>query len=213
MGDVLDFGNPFSGNFLGTGGRQQQQTAQGQQSQQSSFAQFPELQKAIAEFGFGNIQSLANPLSARFQEPTPTLPLTPEGLFPQQQQAFQSAVQQALGVSSADSALRGYLRPEHINAIAGSAAQNVMREWGPLIGQNVVQSTLTPEQVTQNRINQLLQLISTYPGLMGTQGAGTTISAGQTNFPSFMQTFGTSMAGGLGSRAGGSLFSGGGGTG
>ena len=202
MGDVIssvtDFVNPFSGGFLGMGKEQQTQSASSQQQQ--AFAQFPDLQKAIAQFGFGNIQSLAQPLANRIGEPTPTLPLTPEGLFPQQQQAFRTAVQQALGTSSADFARRGFLRPENINAIAGSAAQNVMPQFAPLISQNVVQSTLTPEQVTQNRINQLMQLIGIYPGLLG--GIGTQISQGQTNFPGFMQSIIPAFAGGVGEGLG-----------
>ena len=210
MGDVVDFINPFGGNFLGTGGAQQTQS--GSDLRQQSFAQFPDLQKAIAQFGFENIRALSGPLAQRIDQPTPTLPLTPEGLFPQQQQAFRTAVQQALGTSSSDFARRGFLRPENINAIAGSAAQNVMPQFLPLISQNVVQAALTPEQVTQNRINQLMQLIGIYPGLLG--GIGTQISTGQTNFPSFMQTFGTNMAQGLGqSAARGIVSMGGGGTG
>ena len=70
-----------------------------------------------------------------------------------------------------------------------------MSQFLPLIGQNVIQATFTPEQITQNRIGQLLQLISTYPGLMG--GAATAISQGQTNFPPFMQTLGTNIASNL----------------
>ena len=174
---------PISG-FLGMGGTQQQSS--GSQQQQQGFAQFPDLQKAIAEFGFGNVQSLAQPLTNRIGAAIPTVGET--GLFPQQEQAFRVAVQQALGSASSDFAQRGFLRPENINAIAGSAAQNVMPQFAPLIGQQVI----APEQITQNRISQLLQLISLYPGLLG--GQATQISAGQSNFPNFMQAIAPAYA-------------------
>src|SRR5206468_3490531 len=136
----------------------------------------------IAQYGFGNVQSLAQPLATRIGASTPYDTLGATGLLPQQEQAFRTAVSQALGQASGSYAQRGFLRPENINAIAGSAAQNVMPQFAGLIGQNV----LVPEQVTQNRINQLLQLISTYPGLLG--GQATSISAGQSNFPNLMQS-------------------------
>ena len=184
MGDVLSFVNPFSQNFLGAGQKQSQQSSSSQQL--SSFAQFPDLQKAIAEFGFGNIQSAApalqNRAGAEFQYPQ----LNATGLFPEQQAGFDQAVRQAASQISGNYAGHGMLLPQHIGAIAGSAAQQVMPQFANLIGAQVGQQALVPEQVTQNRINQLLQLISTYPGLMG--GQATSISQGQTNFPSFIQS-------------------------
>jgi hypothetical protein len=193
---VGDFANPFSKGFLNMGEPQSTTSASGQQQQ--GFAQFPDLQKAIAQFGFGNVQSLAQPLAERINAPIPTPGAT--GLFPQQEQAFSTAVQQALGGASSSYAQRGFLRPENINAIAGSAAQNVMPQFAGMIGQNV----LVQEQVTQNRINQLMQLISTYPGLLG--GMATNVSAGQTNFPSFFQSVLPAAASGFSAGAGSKAF-------
>jgi hypothetical protein len=200
MGDIgkgvgLGFGiTKTFNNLLGLGGKQSESSSSGQQ--QSAFSQFPDLQKAIAEFGFGNVQSLAQPLANRVNAGTPYDQLGPSGLLPQQEQAFRTAVSQAFGSSSSDFARRGMLNPEHIGAIAGSAAQNVAPQFAGLIGQNV----LVPEQIIQNRINQLMQLISTYPGLLG--GQATQVSAGQTNFPNFMQSIVQGFSQGVGQSAG-----------
>ena len=178
---------------LGFGGTQSQQTSSSKQL--SSFAQFPDLQKAIAEFGFGNVQNIAPQLPQRiggfqFQ------PLNAQGLFPQQQSAFEQAVRQATSQISGNYAGHGMLLPQHIGAIAGSAAQQVMPQFAPLIGQQVTNAGVLPEQVTQNQINQLLQLISTYPGLLG--GAGTVISQGTSNFPTMLQSILPAFAQGAG---------------
>ena len=149
--NILNTVNPFSNNFLGLGGKQQTQSASG--VQQQAFAQFPDLQKAIAQFGFGNVQEAAPSVAGRINAPQP-FTLNAMGLMPQQEEGFRRAVMTAMSGNSADYANRGFLRPENINAIAGSAAQNVMPQFAPLIGQQVV----APEQITQNRINQLLQL-------------------------------------------------------
>jgi hypothetical protein len=188
VSSVTDFANPLSKGFLNMGGVQEQHS--GSRQEKSSFAQFPDLQKAIAQFGFENVQSLAQPLANRINLPTPYDQLGATGLLPQQEQAFRTAVAQAMGSSSSDFARRGMLNPEHIGAIAGSAAQNVAPRFLELIGGNA----LVPEQVTQNRINQLMQLISTYPGLLG--GMATQITSGQTNFPNFFQSVVPAIAGG-----------------
>lgn len=181
--------------FLGSVKQQQQQSASS--LQQQAFAQFPELQKAIAQFGFENVQSLANPLSERINAPIPTVGAS--GLYPEQEQSFRTAVQQALGAFSGQYARQGMLNPQHVDAIAGAAAQAVAPQFAQMIGQQLV----APEQITQNRINQLLSLISTYPGLLG--GQATQVSQGQTNFPGLIQSMLPGFAQGVGSQFGGKI--------
>jgi hypothetical protein len=94
--------------------------------------------------------------------------LTSSGLYPQQQDAFSTAVQQALGQVSGSYAQRGFLRPENINAIAGSAAQNVMPQFMGLIGQNIQ----APELVMQQRMNQFMDFLKTVLGAPGGTGQG-----------------------------------------
>ena len=209
MSDVLDFINPFSSGFLGAGG--EQEVSSGSKSEKTGFAQFPGLLKDIANLGFGDVRSASSLLTNRLTSKVPSFQLDESGLFPEQRTAFNTAVKQALGSNSSDYALRGYLRPENINAIAGSAATNVLANNLGLIGQNVALAGLTGEEILQNRIDQLLKLISLYPGLMGGESVG--MESSRTNFPGFFQSFGTSAGKTLGARAGTNAFSGGGGTG
>ena len=123
-------------------------------------------------------------LMGRAQSPFGFPALTANGLFPQQEEAFRNALMQAMGGASGDWASRGFLRPENINAIAGSAVQNVMPQWGPLIGQNVYNAALTPENVAQQRWQQLLQWLGVAQGF-ASGGQGTSVGSGSSNQSGF----------------------------
>lgn len=109
--------------------------------------------------GEGGVSDL---LLRRTQAPTgyTTPTLTATGLLPEQQNAFTEAVNQAMSRVSGNFANRGFLRPENIQAIAGSAAQNVAPGFANIIAQNVAQRTQAPlvqEDIMRNRFMDLLQ--------------------------------------------------------
>lgn len=149
---------------------------------------------AFANYLFGRHGStdtgLLAELAGRAKQPlnyvTPTLTAT--GLLPEQEaglrQPFEQAVTQAMNRASGNFANRGFLRPENIQAIAGSAAQNVAPAFAPLYAdlaaQNVAQRTQAPlvlEDVTRRRIADFLQALGINVEALG----GTSRSSGGSN--------------------------------
>ena len=148
------------------------------------------VQRELATFllgdrGPGGVQlrpSLLSTLEGRTTQPTgyTTPALTSTGLLPEQQNAFTEAVNQAMSRTSGNFANRGFLRPENIQAIAGSAAQNVAPNFASLIAQNVGQRTQAPliqEDILRNRFNDLIQAL----GLGGTLLGGQSLSQGKSS--------------------------------
>lgn len=119
-------------------------------------------------------QALSKRASTPFEMPV----LGSNGLYETQQGAFKSAMDQALSYFSGNAASRGFLNPNATGTIIGSAMQNVLPGLMPLIGNQTEQQKLAPENVTQSRIAQLLQMISQYPGLLGSQGTSVQSSQG-----------------------------------
>ena len=183
-------------------------TARGQAQNTLSNLLFGRGAGQFAGTGFGEGGVLGD-LRARTQAPaeyqtfnyqTPTL--TPTGLYAEQEAAlrtpFQQAVEQALGRTSGNYAMRGFNRPENIQAIAGSAAQNVAPQfanlYATLAGQNVAQRTqapliqeqqtqqrfLTQEDVTRQRFTDLLNALGINVSALGGQATslGTSKSMG-----------------------------------
>lgn len=99
----------------------------------------------------------------------------PTGLLKPQRAAFDEAVKQAFSRASGASALAGQLRPDNLSAVAGSAVQNVLPQFAPLI-QEVSQYrqglSQVPETVFQQRMQQYLASLNAAPGLLGSQGTG-----------------------------------------
>ena len=130
------------------------------------------------EYGGGLFNQLFQRTQAAPTYAAPTL--TASGLLPEQQNAFSEAVNQAMSRVSGNFANRGFLRPENIQAIAGSAAQNVAPGFAPMIAQNVAQRTQEPlirEDITRNRFNDLLQALGIVPSALG----GTSASIGKSS--------------------------------
>lgn len=119
-------------------------------------------------YGGGLFDQLFQRTQAPVNYAAPTL--TASGLLPEQQNAFSEAVNQAMSRTSGAFANRGFLRPENIQAIAGSAAQNVAPAFAPVIAQNVALRTQEPlirEDLMRNRFNDLLQALGIIPAALG----------------------------------------------
>ena len=167
-------------------------------------------------FGAGNLIDTA---TLRTRAPVEyTLPsLSPRGLTTEQEaQAglteqslrtpFQQAVEQALGRTSGNYAMRGFNRPENIQAIAGSAAQNVAPQFAQLFAnlgsqyqglgtQNVMQRTQAPlvrEDVIRNRFADLLNAL----GLGTTALGGEATSYGSSKSMGVQAQYGSKGGGG-----------------
>ena len=116
-------------------------------------------------------------LLGRTEQPTnyQTPTLTASGLLPEQQGAFTEAVNQAMSRASGNFAGRGFLRPENIQAIAGSAAQNVAPGFANMIAQNVNQRTQAPlviEDLIRQRFGDLMNAFNSGLTGLGAQSFG-----------------------------------------
>lgn len=109
--------------------------------------------------------------TAPFQPITPTrltaegfypgqTPLGPSGLYAGQEAGFAEAVRQAVGRLSGNFANRGFNTPRAIGAIAGSAAQNVLPQFAPLMGQQIgAENALLGQQIPEfDRFRHALSL-------------------------------------------------------
>lgn len=185
------------------GGQTSQQSTQ-QSTSRQGLAQFPGFaeQNVLPQYQAG-LEALMPSLISRFQ--SPGAQLGPTGLFPEQEQGFRTAVQQALSGFSGQYAQHGMLMPQHVDAIAGAAAQNVMPGFASMIGQNI----LSREQLPSARAADIANLIAIITGGLGGQAQSTGVSQ------SFYPTFGTNLAnvfgigGGFGQGLGQSVGGGG----
>jgi hypothetical protein len=177
---------------------------QSQQTQSSQQGLWGNERAAIAGRTPGDVTQLWNAGTTAYNTPSTLMPLDNLGLYAPQRNAFDQAIRQANSQFSGAAAGRGQLSPDNIGAIAGSAAQNVVPQFAPLIGENVRNATLIPEVERANRFGQLQAILQTYPGLLGgtSEGQGTREGAGLGfNFAnSFLTNFGSSLGG---SAAGG----------
>lgn len=172
--------------------------------------------------GVSPAKSFANTITNaqnRVNNPTPYPTLDAMGLFPGQRSGFDEAVKQSSSLFSGNLAARGFLSPENVGAIAGSAAQHVMPTFAPLIGTNLnnqatftqntgaqnqadllaasaggFNASLSPENVRVVRNKQLQDYINGLTGALG--GQNVTAATGNTLFPSFGQSLGTAAASG-----------------
>ena len=134
---------------------------------------------------------LIGSLEARTNAPVnyQTPQLTSSGLLPEQQGAFTEAVNQAMSRASGNFANRGFLRPENIQAIAGSAAQNVAPAFAPFIERNVAQRTQAPliqEDMMRQRFADFINAL----------GLGGTLLGGQSQSSAKSSSFGVQAQGG-----------------
>lgn len=126
----------------------------------------------------GNAPMFGNVFDQPFQAIQPTA-LNSMGLYGGQQEAFGQAVSDALGKLSGNFTARGFNTPRVVSALAGSAAQNVLPQFAPLMGQQIStqdalrhQLSMAPEQVRQQRTLQLAQFIQALSGALGQNQVG-----------------------------------------
>lgn len=104
----------------------------------------------------------------------PTLDAT--GLFPAQRRAAEQAVRDAVIGISSERARAGFLSPDNVSGIAGSAVQNVLPQLFPTISQNVLASARAPIDAALGRSQAIAQLLSGIPGLLGSRQSSENLS-------------------------------------
>jgi hypothetical protein len=157
---------------------------------------------------------LENPY-ARFKPVEGTMNLDNMGLTPGQRSGFDQAIKQAFSRSSGSSAMAGQLRPEHFSTVAGSAAQQVLPQFAPLISQNLgmqfqqgVQNNQQQYGMEADRLNKMLGVLNQYQVNTGKQrGPGMAYNAtnsGTEHWFNMWDKIGSSWggAGGFGQGAG-----------
>lgn len=168
-----------------------------QQTQSSNSGLLPADRALISARSPGQLQQLWDQGQSAYGAPAGLPELTANGLYAPQENAFASAIQQANSQFSGTAAGRGQLSPMNIGSIAGSAVQNVLPQFAPLIGQNVTNALNMPEQIRQQRFAQLLALTGQYSGFLGNTSQGQSTGTGAGLGYSLANTF----AGGAGAAA------------
>src|SRR3990167_2909561 len=157
---------------------------------------YRQLAQAEDRFGRGG--------TAELLRPTPLQPgglfagqqgVGASGLYPGKEAGFAEAVRQATSRFSGGYANRGFMTPRTIGAIAGSAAQNVLPQFAPLMGQqisgeNILRGgqitgldefqqrlSLSQEDVESKRRQDYLNFMQTLIAALG--GTSTAFGAGQ----------------------------------
>src|SRR3990167_1997234 len=126
-------------------------------------------------------RQLENPY-AKFGAVRPTMNLDAMGLTPGQRSGFDQAIQQAFSRASGGAAMQGQLRPKNFSAVAGSAAQNVLPQFAPLMSQNLamqfqqgMQNNQQQQGMEADRLIKMLGVLNQYQISTGKQrgpGAG-----------------------------------------
>lgn len=153
---------------------------------------------------------------ARLKPVEPTMQLDAMGLTPGQRSGFDEAVKQAFSRSSGSSAMAGLLRPENFSAVAGSAAQQVLPQFAPLIAQNLgqqfnqgIQNNQQQFGMESDRLNKMLNALNQYQVSTGTQrGPGMAYNATNSasdNWFKMWNNIGSSWGGGGMGGKGGSM--------
>lgn len=134
---------------------------------------FGDISNLLTDLFKGSAPGLSSLPGQSFMPIQPTA-LNEFGLYKGQQDAFGEAVSQALGKLSGNFANRGFNTPRSINAIAGSAAQNVLPQFAPLMGQQIGaqdqfrhQLSLAPEEVRLKRQQQLTEFFQALSQALG----------------------------------------------
>lgn len=126
--------------------------------------------------------------------------LTARGLYPAQEEAARKAVADSLSQISGRFASRGYLQPENVSNVAGSAVQNVLPQLMPVISQNIQTAAKAPLDVVTARAGSVAQLLQSFPGLLGSQNQQQATSQQQARSESeqiaeaLQRTFGESVS-------------------
>lgn len=84
--------------------------------------------------------------------------------------AFQQAVAQGWNGASGNAAKRGQFSPMNLEGVSGSAAQNVMPQFMPIINQNALQAQQYGKQNQFAALGLMNQNLNTAGGMLGSQG-------------------------------------------
>lgn len=95
--------------------------------------------------------------------------LTARGLYPAQETAARQLTEDALSKISGRLAGQGFVSPENVSNVAGSAVQNVLPQLMPVISENVRAAARAPLEVAAARTGAISPLLQNLAGLLGSQ--------------------------------------------
>lgn len=142
----------------------------------------------------GDYNFLQNNLQSWAKSPIPGLNLGADGLLAEQRAGVNTLGQNLFSAVSGNYAKMGLMNPQNVSGVIGSAVTQASPGLLDLIGSNVRDSILMPEQIKQNRFAALNNAMSAVPGLLGQESHMT----GRTTSPGIGYTFGNSFANTLG---------------
>ena len=153
-------------------------------SQQKSNSGFNENEKSLASVtaydGLANLFTSADDFYRRKSIPQFTMSERFPGLFKEQEGFANAFANNLFSKASGTTAARGQLSPLNFSNVVGSALTNAAPTLLPLIGQNLQNQMLLPEQIRTQRIQNVLSPLQALIQGLGSNssGSGSSMSVG-----------------------------------
>ena len=131
------------------------------------------------------MNSFAPYLQGKLQTPFQMPALNEAGVYDTQNNALNQLLAQSTGTASSNLARRGFLNAGATPLAAQQGVQSFLPQYLTQVGQNIQQQQTIPEQVSQQRFQDVANAFQQLIALMGGQSASTTTgsqSANQFNF-------------------------------
>ena len=158
----LSFGSGSSGGGSSTTSTSSQGFQPAQNAQLSGFIT-PSVMNSFAPYLQGQLQT-------PFQMPG----LNEAGVYDTQNNALNQLLAQSTGTASSGLARRGMLNPQATPLAAQQGVQSFLPQYLQQVGQNIQQQQTIPEQVSQQRFQDVANAFQQLIALMGGQSASTT---------------------------------------
>lgn len=116
---------------------------------------------AVGDFGFNRLMS-----------PVPTFNVGRYGLGSQFDTAIDTIGSNMFGKASSTAGARGFLSPENLGGVVGSAVRQAAPQLAPFADSAAKLSYFGPEQIMSQRYNDINSLFTTIAQLLGSHGSG-----------------------------------------
>lgn len=147
------------------GGSGQEQT---QQSGSERVGLFGPQRTTLADFLTPKFTDVYEPyLRSQLEIPFQMPRLGPYGVYPEQEEGLLSSFGQQLSRTSADYAKRGFLSPSATPLVASTAVRDFAPQYEALVGQNVANQQVVPEEIRRQRYAQHLGVLQTILDAIG----------------------------------------------
>lgn len=161
LGDSMSFG--ASGEAGGGSGQEQTQ-----QSGSERVGLFGPQRTRLADFLTPKFTDTYEPyLRSQLETPFKLPTLGSFGVYPEQEEGLLSGFNQQLAKTSSDYAKRGFLAPRATSLVASTAVRDFAPQYAALVGRNVENQQVVPEEIRRQRFAEYLGILQTILDAIG----------------------------------------------